>query len=112
MQRGAGVLLNMPSNDTGYRAGANIGIHSRFLFEPDKFPRSSFREVFDRFFGIDRDASTTCAVAFEPNVAHRAHHAKQRAVYARRGWRYIVKEAAVCAVTKPGRGDAAAMDSL
>ena len=75
--------------------GANIGIHSRFLFEPDKFPRSSFKEVFDRYFGTDRDAATTCAVAFEPNTMHRAHHAKQRAVYARKGWRYVHIEAAV-----------------
>ena len=32
-------------------AGANIGIHTRFLFEPSKFPRSSFRKVFDKYFG-------------------------------------------------------------
>ena len=36
-------------------AGANIGIHTRFLFEPSKFPRSSFRKVFDKYFGADRD---------------------------------------------------------
>ena len=45
-------------------AGANIGIHSRFLFEPEKFPNSKFSLIFDEYFGRDRDASTTCAVSF------------------------------------------------
>ena len=76
-------------------AGANIGIHTRFLFEPSKFPRSSFRKVFDKYFGADRDPLTTCAVAFEPNPMHRAHHLCQQALYERRGWRYVPIASAV-----------------
>ena len=76
-------------------AGANIGIHTRFLFEPSKFPGSSFRKVFDKYFGADRDPLTTCAVAFEPNPMHRAHHLRQQALYERRGWRYVPIASAV-----------------
>ena len=82
-------------------AGANIGIHTRFLFEPSKFPRSSFRKVFDKYFGADRDPLTTCAVAFEPNPMHRAHHLRQQALYERRGWRYVPIASAVGARGKP-----------
>ena len=67
--------------------GANIGIHSRFLFEPTVFPNSSFRRVFDTYFGADRDPSSICALSFEPNPAHRAHHIRQQKLYAHRGWR-------------------------
>ena len=68
--------------------GANIGIHSRFLFEPTAFPDASFRKIFDTYFGADRDPSTTCALSFEPNPTHRVHHTRQKKLYARHGWRY------------------------
>ena len=76
-------------------AGANIGIHSRFLFEPERFPKSQFRLVFDTYFGADRDAQTTCAVSFEPNPTHRAYHQHQAKQYAARGWRYAPMDTAV-----------------
>ena len=76
-------------------AGANIGIHSRFLFEPERFPKSQFRIVFDTYFGADRDAHTTCAVSFEPNPTHRAYHQHQAKQYAARGWRYAPMDTAV-----------------
>ena len=51
--------------------GANIGMHSRFLFEADRYPSErhpstgaelhQYAAVFDRQFGRDRNRSATCA---------------------------------------------------
>ena len=76
------------------------GIHTQFLFEPKRFPKSPYRSIYDRYFGADRDPSTTCAVGFEPNPAREAHHAKQASLYAARGWRYLP----IMAALGPGPG--------
>ena len=76
--------------------GANIGMHSRFLFEPDQYPLSPFnKRVFNRYFGAHRDLRSTCAISFEPNPRHAARHKKLEAAYARRGWRYVPIHAGV-----------------
>ena len=54
-------------------AGANIGVHTRFLFEPAKYPDSSFTKVFNRSFGSIASngmAPLTCSLGFEPNPKH------------------------------------------
>ena len=51
-------------------AGANIGVHTRILFEPAKYPRSHFTRVFARTFGTFPDvAQLTCSLGFEPHCA-------------------------------------------
>ncbi|EOD40880.1 hypothetical protein EMIHUDRAFT_222266 [Emiliania huxleyi CCMP1516] len=67
-------------------AGASIGVHTRFLFEPAFYNDSKFVAVFDRVFGVDRNL--TCSLGFEPNPIHKARHEKMQRVYARMGWRY------------------------
>jgi hypothetical protein len=75
--------------------GANIGLHGRFLFEPEKFPRNSYHTVFESVFGADwKDAGADakmryCVLAFEPNPAHRAWHVKQATSYQKLGWKYV-----------------------
>lgn len=75
--------------------GANIGVHARFLFEPQKYQikrNTSFHpylEVMDAVFGADRDLNSTCAVEFEPNPRHRSRHLALQEAYLSQGWRYI-----------------------
>lgn len=70
-------------------AGSNRGVHGRFLFEPEKYPKSKFTLKFDEMFGHNRTLQNICVFAFEPNV--QKHQATQRATeqaYAQMGWRY------------------------
>ena len=79
--------------------GANVGIHSRFLFEPHRYPRERhpktgrdlhpYADIFDREFGRSRNLSATCAVAFEPNPGHSARHRELHAAYLNAGWRHL-----------------------
>lgn len=47
--------------------GSNIGVHGRFLYEPDKFPKStSSVATFAEEFGTQRDNRDYCVFAFEP----------------------------------------------
>ncbi|KAL7528186.1 hypothetical protein ACHAXR_002313 [Thalassiosira sp. AJA248-18] len=69
--------------------GANIGIHSRFLFEPHAYPYARVaRQVFDEQFGKERDNRDICSFAFEPNPAHAERHKKLTESYNKLGWRY------------------------
>ena len=55
--------------------GSNIGIHGRFLFEPQKYPDStSSVATFDREFGSPRDNRLYCVFAFEPNPKFEQRH--------------------------------------
>ena len=77
-------------------AGANIGMHARFLFEPQAYPDSTFVSVFDKYFGAaDQRGKTTCAIEFEPNPMHAARHEKLSAAYAKVGWRVVFAPYAV-----------------
>lgn len=73
--------------------GSNIGVHSRFFFEPDKYDGEDhpYKDLFNNNFGprsyADR-ISKQCAVAFEPNPAHVERHRNLTAAYIRMGWRY------------------------
>jgi Methyltransferase FkbM domain len=71
--------------------GANIGVHTRFLFEPEKYPRTkAIPTVFNPNFGSppDRDNRDICSFGFEPNPIHKKRHQELEQVYAKMGWRY------------------------
>jgi len=69
--------------------GSNIGVHTRFLFEPDMYPDStSSREAFAREFGYPRDNRDYCSFGFEPNPKFEQRHLDLEAAYAAMGWRY------------------------
>jgi hypothetical protein len=71
-------------------AGARLGMHARFLFEPENYPESTFVQVFDEQFGpAEKRQKTTCAIEFEPNPKHRARHEALVKAYAKVGWRVI-----------------------
>ena len=77
-------------------AGANIGVHTRFLFEPERYRHSLFVHTFTRVFGsIERRANTTCSIGFEPNPKHAARHVALQRAYAQKGWRYTFVPAAL-----------------
>mmetsp|Transcript_21284 Transcript_21284/g.65426 ORF Transcript_21284/g.65426 Transcript_21284/m.65426 type:complete len:332 (-) Transcript_21284:51-1046(-) len=79
-----------------FDVGANVGLHGRFLYEPQLFPRNKYHTVFPKVFGPDwRDKEKACVVAFEPNPAHRAWLTRQAAAYTMQGWRYVAVFAAV-----------------
>jgi FkbM family methyltransferase len=72
--------------------GANIGVHSRFLFAPEKYPDAQFAsKLFNDLYGMatERDNRDFCAISFEPNPAHRARHKELQLAYQAMGWRYI-----------------------
>ena len=68
-------------------AGANIGMHARFLFEANHYPESLYQKVFDANFGAARD--NVCAVEFEPNLDHRQRLERLSAAYNAHGWNTI-----------------------
>mmetsp|Transcript_19866 Transcript_19866/g.29853 ORF Transcript_19866/g.29853 Transcript_19866/m.29853 type:complete len:338 (-) Transcript_19866:699-1712(-) len=69
--------------------GANIGIHTRFLFEPELYPHTySSALLFNQTFGTHRDNRDFCAFGFEPNPVHVARHQNLSRAYHERGWRY------------------------
>ena len=77
--------------------GANIGVHSRFLFEPKLYPQSVMAQnIYNEQFGKeDRDKlHLFCAFAFEPNPNHEVRHMKLENVYEEMGWRYHYIQAA------------------
>jgi hypothetical protein len=69
--------------------GANIGVHSRFLMEPDSYPLAkSAKGHFDRIYGTQRDNRDFCMFAFEPNPVHKQRHEMFAQAYEQMGWRY------------------------
>ena len=105
-----GSLNNQPATSTSTRrpkladgclhvfldAGANIGIHSRFLFEPHQYPLAvEPHKIFNEAFGEQRDPRDVCAFAFEPNPAHQPRQQALQAAYAKMGWKYFPIHAGV-----------------
>lgn len=75
--------------------GANIGVHGRFLFEPEKYPKARVaRSIFDSEFGSDRDNRDICSFEFEPNPAQRQKLEAKSDAYRAIGWRYEYMRAA------------------
>lgn len=87
--------------------GANIGVHTRFLFEPEKYPNRDGRvdAVFDGAFGQlggkgggggnagRRDNRDICSFGFEPNPKHWERHRQLEESYRKVGWRYTAIQA-------------------
>jgi hypothetical protein len=77
-------------------AGANKGIHTRFLFEPSQYPKAqNAMTAFDAAFGKERDNRDICAFGFEPNPGHVPRQHELRDKYAAMGWRYVPIHAGV-----------------
>jgi FkbM family methyltransferase len=71
--------------------GANIGVHSRFLFEPHLYPDATTAHMFfNQQFGPPsmRDNRDICTFAFEPNPNHAATLQRTSEAYLAQGWRY------------------------
>ena len=69
--------------------GANIGVHGRFLYEPDQYPDAQRSGVlFDQEFGTPRDNRDFCVFVFEPNPSHHAKIQAKADAYQAMGWRY------------------------
>mmetsp|Transcript_4518 Transcript_4518/g.8398 ORF Transcript_4518/g.8398 Transcript_4518/m.8398 type:complete len:352 (+) Transcript_4518:660-1715(+) len=76
--------------------GANIGVHTRFLYEPQLYPDAeTARSLFDAEFGRDRNNLDFCSFGFEPNPNHVMRHKMMERAYKNVGWRYIFVQAAV-----------------
>lgn len=69
--------------------GANVGVHGRFLFEPEIYNETMIAgDIFNQEFGTRRDNRDFCVFAFEPNPAHKQRLEQVSAVYKAMGWRY------------------------
>jgi len=76
--------------------GANIGVHGRFLYEPDKYRNSPYSvPLFDREFGSNRHGQDFCVFEFEANSKHWPRLREIAKSYSNQNWRYHVIEAAV-----------------
>jgi hypothetical protein len=72
--------------------GANLGVHGRFLLEPEKYPKAKeIANLFNSQFGAARDNRDFCTFEFEPNPAHQAALQTNSRAYKAVGWRYHVK---------------------
>lgn len=75
--------------------GANIGVHGRFLLEPEKYPKStSSVALFRKEYG-SLDNRDVCVFAFEANPKHWPRLKEVSKAYETIGWRFHVIEAAV-----------------
>ncbi|KAL9187335.1 hypothetical protein ACHAXT_001438 [Thalassiosira profunda] len=91
--------LSSPTNRLGngchhvyLDAGANIGVHTRFLFEPHHYPKArNAHRAFNHAFGPpgQRDPRDICSFGFEPNPKHRERHRQLQQSYNSLGWRYF-----------------------
>jgi len=71
--------------------GSNVGVHGRFLFEPQKYPNAKEAHgIFNEHFGGPeiRDNRNICVFAFEPNPVHKERHLQLQEAYSKVGWRY------------------------
>lgn len=72
--------------------GANIGVHSRFVMEPNKYPDAKKALAhFEKAFGPpgNRDPRDFCLFAFEPNPFHQRRYEEFTKAYQRVGWRFM-----------------------
>jgi len=71
--------------------GANIGVHGRFLLEPEKYPEATVaHSVFNNMFGKPetRDNRDFCVFEIEANPRQRKKIQPKADAYAKMGWRY------------------------
>mmetsp|Transcript_45686 Transcript_45686/g.110695 ORF Transcript_45686/g.110695 Transcript_45686/m.110695 type:complete len:312 (-) Transcript_45686:81-1016(-) len=75
--------------------GANVGVHGRFLYEPDKYNLSKFAvPLFEKKFGRNRLNKEYCVLAIEANPKHWDRLDAISIIYRSFGWRFIVVKAA------------------
>jgi len=73
--------------------GSNAGTHIRKLFEPEKYPNSTYLEIFDHAFGDSSfrgqasAASGICAFGFDANPRWEPRYREIEAAYSKQGWR-------------------------
>ena len=70
--------------------GSNIGVMVRKLFEPERYPKSKAKELYDTTFNhMKRTGSKSglCALGFEPNSKHQKRLREIETNYSRKGWR-------------------------
>lgn len=70
--------------------GSNIGIHARFLFEPELYPNQKYTSLFfDAYFPRENriKRSDICVVGFEPNPNHRKRLERLQQYYTSKGLR-------------------------
>jgi Methyltransferase FkbM domain len=73
--------------------GANIGVHCRFLFEPDKYPNATIsKNIFHSQYGLTRDNRDICCFEFEANPLHYKSLQEKSHAYSKVGWRFNVKK--------------------
>lgn len=73
--------------------GANIGVHGRFLYEPEKYPESwSAVQLFEQEYGTNRTNEDYCVFAIEANPSHWPRLETVAAAYRQHehGWSYTV----------------------
>jgi hypothetical protein len=73
--------------------GANIGVHGRFLYEPNMYPDAKVaHKLYNYTFGPPetRDNRDFCVFELEANPAHYPQLKEKEDAYARLGWRYKV----------------------
>ena len=78
--------------------GSNIGMHVRFLYEPQLYPKARIaRRFFMESFGAEsnRDNRDVCVFSFEPNPNHISRHVQLQKAYASLGWSYYPIHAGV-----------------
>ena len=89
--------------------GANIGMHARFLFEPEYYPKSAYARLFRRLLGNEQNE--TCAIEIEPNPVHADRHRSLQAHYRSKGRSYVYLQHAVAQSVRRERGVAQLLDS-
>ncbi|OEU17911.1 hypothetical protein FRACYDRAFT_159636, partial [Fragilariopsis cylindrus CCMP1102] len=75
--------------------GGNVGVHGRFLFEPEKYPDSfSSVQLFRDEYGIERNNLDYCVFVIEANPQHWKRLDIISDAYSKLGWNYHVIKAA------------------
>lgn len=82
----------VPNNIT---IGANIGMHTRFLFESHLYPKQEYKsKILDAYFPKDitnanKGRGDVCSVGFEPNTAHKSRLQLLSAYYKSQGVAFL-----------------------
>jgi hypothetical protein len=68
--------------------GANIGMHSRFLFEQNKYPNNGYsKNMFNIYFPNVLNRSDICVIGFEANPLHRKRLDQIEAYYSKMNYK-------------------------
>ena len=76
-------------------------MHSKFLFEPQRYWKANYTSIFKKFIPRDRTRKDICSFAFEANPRHNERHKKLEAYHRSFGRRHTSYN--VAAGSKTGR---------